>query len=191
MIQNALQFTEDTFNQFIKNKFELDEAIVVTNKIVDSSGNVPLENKNKIIISLIHIEQETNKPFYNRTRKISSTNYVTAPLQERYNLFLLITPNFDNYYEGLKFLNASIQFFQINEMLDITRSSKIPKDIHKIEFQLEKGDGYMQMQNLWTALGTKYQPSVIYKMKLIAITNNEISGFETAVSQIYNESAIQ
>jgi hypothetical protein len=114
-----------------------------------------------------------------------------APPQERYNLYLLITPNFDDYYEGLKFLNASIQFFQLNGVLDVTKSSKIPKEINKIEFQLENGDGYMQMQNLWTALGAKYQPSIIYKMKLIAIVNDEINGFDTAISQIYNESAIK
>ena len=191
MIQNAVKFTEDIFNQFMKNKFELDDTIVITNKIVDSGGSVPLENKNKIVISLIHIEQETNRPYNNRTRKISNTNYAMIPEQERYNLYLLITPNFDDYYEGLKFLNASIQFFQLNGMLDVTKSSKIPKEINKIEFQIEKGDGYMQMQNLWTALGAKYQPSVIYKMKLIAIVNDEINGFNTAISQIYNESAIK
>ena len=191
MIQKALQFTENVFNQFIKNKFELDDTIVITNKIVDGNGSVPLENKNKIVISLIHLEQETNKPFYSRTRKVSNTSYAMAPPQERYNLYLLITPNFDDYYEGLKFLNASIQFFQLNGVLDVTKSSKIPKEINKIEFQLENGDGYMQMQNLWTALGAKYQPSIIYKMKLIAIVNDEINGFDTAISQIYNESAIK
>ena len=108
MIAKALQFTTSSLNQFIKNKFGLSDEIVVTNKIIDQNGSVPIENQNKVVISLIHIDQETVKPFYNKPRKIQDGNYENKPLGERYNLYLLISPNFDDYNETLKFLNTSI-----------------------------------------------------------------------------------
>ena len=183
MIEKALQFTAKALNQFVKKKFGLDEDIVLTNSIIDQNGSVPIENQNKIIISLIHVEQDTTKQFYNRNQPLASGNYVNAPLSYRYNLFTLITPNFDNYSESLKFLDASIQFFQINSMIDASKNAQIPTELGKLEYEFQKGENFMQMQNLWTALGAKYQPSVIYKVKLITIVSDEIEGFDAGVTE--------
>ncbi|CAM1367301.1 conserved hypothetical protein [Tenacibaculum sediminilitoris] len=177
MIFKSLHFTSNMLNQFLKNKFGLSDNVVVTNKIVDQNGTVPIENQNKVIITLIHVNQETVKPYYNKNRQVNNGSYANKSLEERYNLYILISPNFEDYNEVLKFLNASIQFFQINTALDAHTSSNIPKGISRLEFEFEKGDGYQQMHNLWSALGAKYQPSVIYKMKLISISSEEIKGF--------------
>lgn len=184
MIEKALQFTGKALNQFVKKKFGLDEDVVQINPIIDQNGAVPKENQNKIIVSLIHVEQDNTKQFYHRNQQLSNGNYVKAPLSYRYNLFTLITPNFDNYSEALKFLDASIQFFQINELIDATRNAEIPKELEKLEYEFQKGENYMQMQNLWTALGAKYQPSVIYKVKLVTIVSDEIDGFDAGINQI-------
>ncbi|MBC8754351.1 DUF4255 domain-containing protein [Kordia sp. YSTF-M3] len=184
MIEKALQFTGKALNQFVKKKFGLDEDVVMINPIIDQSGSVPKENQNKIIISLIHIEQDTTKQFYKRNQQLTTGNYTRTPQSYRYNLFTLITPNFENYSEALKFLDASIQFFQINEMIDATRNAEIPTELGKLEYEFQKGENYMQMQNLWTALGAKYQPSVIYKMKLVTIVSDEIEGFDAGINQI-------
>ena len=182
MIEKALRFTKEVFNQYLVNKFGLDEEVVVINRIVDEGGSQPLENTNKVVISLIHIDQETNQQFYNKARRTSEGNYVAAPASQRFNLYILIVPSYEDYEEGLKFLNASIQFFQAYALLDAEKSSQIPEGILRLEFQLEKEDGYMQMQNLWTALGAKFQPSMIYRMKLIIIDADQIDGFQSKVS---------
>lgn len=186
MILKALQFTNRTLNQFLKNKFGLSDDVVVTNKIIDQNGTVPIENQNKVIITLIHVEQETVKSFYRKNKQLNDGNYENKPLDERYNLYLLVAPNFEQYDETLKFLNATIQFFQINGVLDANTSSKIPKGISRLEFEFEKGDDYLQMHNLWSALGAKYQPSVIYKMRLITIVSDEINAFESSVNVTSN-----
>lgn len=186
MILKALQFTNRTLNQFLKNKFGLSDDVVVTNKIIDQNGTVPIENQNKVIITLIHVEQETVKSFYRKNKQLNDGNYENKPLDERYNLYLLVAPNFEQYNETLKFLNATIQFFQIKGVLDANTSSKIPKGISRLEFEFEKGDGYLQMHNLWSALGAKYQPSVIYKMRLVTIVSDEINAFESSVNVTSN-----
>lgn len=182
MIESALEFTKEVFNQYLANKFGVDEEVVIINRIVDENGSKPLENSNKVVISLIHLDQETNQQFYNKSKRTANGNYTVAQPSQRYNLYILIVPSYDDYKEGLKFLDASIQFFQANALLDGEKSSEIPAGILRLEFQLEKGDGYMQMQNLWTALGAKFQPSIIYRMKLITIDADQIEGFNTQVS---------
>lgn len=190
MIQEAFQYTRTVFNQFIKNKFGVDEDAVVINTIVDQSGAIPVGNQNKIILSLIHVEQETVQPFYTKNQKLSNGNYVTSPLTERYNIYVLVTSYFDDYNETLKFLNASIQFFQEHQTLDATVNSDIPNGIQKLDFDFQKGGDYMQMHNLWSALGAKYQPSVIYKMRLVTITSEGIDEFVPKITNISNRSTL-
>lgn len=183
MISKAMQFTRDTLDQFLRNKFSLDESKVLLNALIEANGSVPQINQNKVVISLINLEKETLKPFYVRNQKTAGGSYSEVNPAERYNLMLLISSNFDDYSETLKFLNAIIQFFQINPTLDSGSSSAMPVGLTKLEFEIEKIT-YHQMQGLWTAMGARYQPSVIYKTRLITIQGEETDGFTPAVSNV-------
>jgi hypothetical protein len=186
MINKALQFTSDTLNQFLKNRFTLDETKVILNKLIDSNGQIPAINQNKVVISLINIERETTKAYNIRNHQVSDGSFININPAERFNIDILISANFDDYSETLKFLNAVILFFQINTSLSVNTSSAIPKGLDKLEFDIEKLT-YQQMNNLWTAMGAKYQPSVIYKMRLLTIQGFEAEGFVGAVSAMVNQ----
>lgn len=182
MINKALQFTVSALNQFLKNRTGADESKVVLNNLIEGNGSLPQINQNKIVLSLINIEKETVKPFYNRNLRMENGNYSEIKPSERYNLDILISSNFDDYSETLKFLNAVILFFQVNSVLDSSSFSTIPSGLTKLEFEIEK-ISYRDMQSLWTAMGAKYQPSVIYKMRLITIQGNETEGFIPAITK--------
>lgn len=186
MIQESLHFLQNTLNQFMKNSFDLDEESVIVNQVIDPDGSIPEKNQNKLVISLIHIEQETARPFHTRNQKLANGNYMDKPIDQRYNLFILVVPNFDDYNESLKFLNASLKFFQIHAALDAISYSTIPKGVGRLEFEFQKHVDYMETYNLWSALGAKYQPSVVYKMKLITIVSDEATGFEKAITKTSN-----
>ena len=168
----------------------MDDSVVLCNRIIEPDGSLPLENKNKVVISLIHVDQETVRAYNTRTQKLDNGNFVTLSPSNRYNLYLLVVPNFDDYNETLKFLNASIQFFQIYGALDAKTNANIPKGVSRLEFELQKGSDYMQMHNLWSAIGAKYQPSVIYKMKLITVAADEVARFDTGISQTLNKALL-
>lgn len=77
-------------------------------------------------------------------------------------------------------------FFQVNTALTVNSSSAIPKGLNKLEFDIEKLT-YQEMHSLWTAMGAKYQPSVIYKMRLLTIQGFEAEGYVASVSAIDNQ----
>lgn len=185
MINRSLQFTNKLLGQFLNNRFGSSEDLVVLNYHIEPNGSLPKVNQNKVVISLINIEKETNKPFYVRTQKLENGNYSNFNPIERYNLDLLISCNFDDYSETLKFLDAVILFFQINNYIDASTSSSIPEGLTKLEFEFEKIT-FQQMQSLWTAMGAKYQPSVIYKMRLIKIQANETTGITSSITGTAN-----
>ncbi len=181
----SLQFTATVLDQYIKNKYQLDESKVILNNVIDSNGAIPTKNENKIVVSLINIEQETLQPFYIRNQKLPNGNYGDLNPSQRFNLDLLVTSNFDDYNESLKFLNAVIQFFQSYVVLDATNFSNIPTGLNKLEFEIEKLN-YNQMHSLWTAMGAKYQPSIVYKTRLITIQSYDNESFTPAINQIEN-----
>jgi hypothetical protein len=185
MINKALQFINNVLDQFLRNRFSLDESKVLLNNLIEGNGSLPQINQNKIVISLINIEKETAKPFYVRNLKLENGNYSDINPSERYNLDLLISSNFDDYSETLKFLTAVITFFQVNTSFDASSFSNLPAGLTKLEFDIEK-ISYHQMQSLWTAMGAKYQPSVVYKMRLMTIQANETEGFIPAISNTSN-----
>jgi len=189
MINKALQFTGDVLNQFLKNRFSLDENKVLLNNLVEANGSAPAENQNKVVISLINIEKETAQPFYVRNKKMEGGDFAVTNPGERYNLDILISSNFDDYSETLKFLNAVISFFQAHSTLDNHSFPSAPTGLIKLEFEIEK-ISYHQMQSLWTAMAAKYHPSVIYKMRLVTIQADEAKGFIPAISTISNNVAV-
>lgn len=186
MINKALQFTSTTLDQFLKNRFSLDETKVILNKLIDSDGQIPSVNQNKVIITLINVERETTKAYNSWNHQISDGSFINVNPAERFNLDILVSANFDDYNETLKFLNAVILFFQINTSLSVNSSSAIPKGLNKLEFDIEKLS-YQQMNNLWSAIGAKYQPSVIYKMRLLTIQGFEAEGFVGDVTIMGNQ----
>ncbi len=184
MISKALQYTCDALDQFLKNRLALDESKVLLNNVTDNTGTVPQANQNKVVISLINIEKETSRPYYHvRNQKMSDGSFSDINPPERYNLDILLSSSFDDYGESLKFLDACILFFQMNILLDKTSFSNIPEGLDKLHFDNEKIT-YHQMHSLWTAMGAKYQPSVIYKMRLVTFQGNEAAAFTPAISTI-------
>lgn len=190
MLKKALQFTSDVLNQFLVNKFQLDDKKVILNNIIEADGSVPQVNQNKVVITLINIEKETARPFYVRNQKLDNGSFADRSLSEKYNLDILITSSFDNYLETLSFLNGVILFFQVNTFLDSTYSASFPQGLSKLEFEIEKLS-YHQMHSLWSAMGAKYQPSVIYKLRLITLQGDEPVSFTGAVNQTSNSAVSQ
>ncbi|WP_353778487.1 Pvc16 family protein [Winogradskyella sp. 3972H.M.0a.05] len=165
MIQESIEFSAELLNQFLKNKFSSPEGKVIINNIIQSDGSLSSKNRNKVVISLINVSKETQKNFYNKPDNPVGDQPTIAPI-ERYNVDILVTSSFDRYRESLKFLNASILFFQINPVISVSSNSDIPEGIDRLDFQLEH-ISYFEMHSLWSAMGAKYQPSVIYKVRLL------------------------
>jgi len=186
MISKALQFTGDILGMYLKNRMGLDENKVQLNNLIENNGNVPAGNQNKVVISLINIEKETIRPFYNHSSKLKDGNYAEVNPGQRFNLDLLVSSNFDDYKETLKFLDEVILFFQSNPSVDASSFSNIPPPIQKLEYETERIN-YHDMQSLWTAMGAKYRPSLVYRMRLVSVQMDEAYGYVPAIKSIANK----
>jgi hypothetical protein len=132
----------------------------------------------KAILSLVNVEEDkVARQQENYTRGDSTTKYKSPPLY--LNLYILFSINKPEYDDCLKWLGHIMQFFQHQQVFTpITHPNldpKIPKvmvDLFSLNFE--------QVNHLWSTLGGKYMPSVLYKVRQISVDENLIiseSGF--------------
>ena len=88
------------------------------------------------------------------------------------NVYLLISSFFkdDDYHIGLSWLSLAISFFQQHSNFN-SNVYKMPKGLDKLSFELVNLD-IDNMSRFWGALGARYQPSVIYKMRMLTVDSD-------------------
>jgi hypothetical protein len=172
MIYQALNCVTRELNEFLASRFSLHgKSGAALNTILNQDGTIPEHNLNKIILSLINMEHETNVR-YNPVHKLNEDKSMASIMDNppyNFNLDVLITAVFEstNYDEGLKFLSESISFFQRKNSFTPDNTPGMEKGLLELNFELIKLS-YHQEHSLWGALGAKYMPSVLFKIRLLS-----------------------
>jgi hypothetical protein len=182
MIDVALVFVRQVLDQYLVASFGQENGIVVLNNLINSDGQIPEKNKNKIVITLVNLEYETNKQFYGGQRRDEDQFSQVNPVLY-FNLDILISASFDEYSESLKLLTAIIGFFQENLAFSRANNPTLPEGISLLKFEIENSSS-VKMQNLWTALGAKYLPSIIYKIRHVAVQGGQIKGSSAVIQDV-------
>ncbi len=181
MIYSALRSIKDSLNEFLINRLDLDEEVVLINRLVNQEGEGGQKNQNKVVLTLINLEQEANSQFYNRPmndgREIHKLN---PPMY--FNLNLLCVSNFDSYEESLKFLNEILSFFQGHLSIEIYSNERM-KSIGKLAMEVDP-QTFSDMHNLWNSMGAKYQPSLVFKARHITVQEQNIVRSSSEIERI-------
>lgn len=169
MIYSAISTISQVINDYIRNRFATVEDKVVVSNLVNPDGSVAVTEPDKIILSLVNLQQETVSQ-----RGKGGTN---RPIN--LNIFILFSASFEaeNYLEGLRYLSGVISFFQSNKILNHSNTPDMDSEIDKLSFEIVNQD-LQNLSHLWGTVGSKYMPSILYKVRMI--TFNE--GFPTDLS---------
>ena len=167
MIQNALSSITKDLDNFIKGKFSVQESKVVLNGLVDNSGQFPIENQDKLVVTFTSLRQEA-----------FSTNYSPARRQERLNapvnlgVNVLISACFNQYEESLRYLSLVFNFFQGKPLFTSANTPGLNPAFENITIEaLDLNQS--ELNALWARIGTHYRPSLYYKIRMIS-TREEI-----------------
>ncbi|AOW20715.1 DUF4255 domain-containing protein [Urechidicola croceus] len=186
MIHAALTHIRDILNQSFKNQFSISENKVVLSNIIKSDGSVDPNIESKIVFFLVSIEEEsTLKNSLSRSVSKNSGSFAYKSPSLHLNMHLLFCANFDGavYPEGLKYLSFLIRFFQSNRKISIRNSDsnlkELSLEISKLEFS--------QLSHLWSALGSKLMPSVLYKVRTIVFDDETIEKITPSIKGIDNQ----
>ncbi len=186
MVDSIVRAIATELNDFIKLKYEVNEPKVEVSNLVNQDGSVPPENSNKIICSLINIEQE--RVLSGGAFTTSGTSRKNPPIN--LDLFLMFSSSYtgENYLEGLKFLSLVVGFFQGKMVFTPQNTPLLPKTVHKITFDMFNVD-LSNLSHLWGAIGAKYVPSIIYKVRMVSFFEGRILDQADAVGGLITDNS--
>jgi hypothetical protein len=181
MIYSAISTIANAVNATISNRFSLSEEKLLVSNLVNIDGSNPITEPDKIVLTLANIQQET----------ISSKSKSSTGNTINLNLFLLFSVCFeeDNYLEGLRYLSSIISFFQSNKTLTHANTPDMDPEIDKLTFEMVNQD-LQNMSYLWGNMGGKYLPSVLYKVRMVTIRDENFGGVGTPLRGFGNNMGI-
>jgi hypothetical protein len=182
MINNALQTVAKELNGYLMRKFQLHEDKAILGGILNESGSVPEGNKDKVLITLVNLEQDSSHYRYSNFQKAGETSNSQYNVPFNFNLDVLITALFNDYSEALKFLSEAIYFFQAKNLFNHQNTPDLDPDIQQLTFEVIKLS-YHEVHSLWSALGAKYMPSVLFKMRILSFQGDQVQQVIAAVGE--------
>lgn len=194
MIHTSLSFLTQQINEYLKLKTgdSETERIFLTSVATESAGIVIPDSS--LGLSLINIEEERH--FKDQKTTVLNESGIAEKMNPeiKLNLFILISANFqdnpqqspDDYLEGLKQLSYVISFFQSKNVFTPDNSpamSEADQDLRKLVVELYSYS-FEQLYNFWSVVGTKYLPSVLYRVRLIRFQEKEIKSTALPIEKI-------
>ncbi|HKX86339.1 MAG TPA: Pvc16 family protein [Flavobacterium sp.] len=168
-------------------------VIEITNIATLNDGDDFLLAKTAITLSIVNIEED--KTLRNQSVYLKETNDQTQisrykqPTQHLIIsvLFASYSKDLSKYLDGLDKLKGVISYFQQNnsffyknddtEMIDyntyLGKTEVQQQDYHKITME-SVSLSTEQLNQLWSYLGSKYMPSMLYKMRLCMIQDSPL-----------------
>lgn len=172
MIKESLKYVSNELDDFLRRKYNSQESRVQLGSILDQSGSIPEENKNKVLLTLVNLEHETatNTTLNGRTSNGQFSEY-HPPLS--FNMNILFSGLFNQYEESLKFISDTIYFFQAKPIFNAQNSPGLDERVLQLTLEVLKMDSNATY-NLWSSMGAKYVPSIVFKVRMLTFQADQV-----------------
>ncbi len=182
MIDQALAHVVAELNGYFNVRSQIPDR-AVAGSLFNLQGNVNPEVNDKVVVSLVNVEEDRTYHSVEtfETRPDGVSEQVRPPV--KVNLYLLFVANLGVYSEAVKAVDQVISFFQHRPAFDYAsipalagRRGRMLFELHTMSFE--------QVNHLWGALGSKYMPSVMYKVGLVDIRDRQLEAEVPPVEEI-------
>lgn len=182
MIDSAMGEVASQLNQALRRAFGGGEDFVAVAPLRDTDGAVARPAVNKIAVFLCGVEHETLAQ--NAAPAAGGLRAARRHEAVHLNLLVLFAAHFDSshYPEALKLLSATVAFFQGRPTFDHHDTPELDPRISKLTMEIENL-GITDLSNLWGMLGGHYQPSVLYRMRMLSLDSGHLAALQPRVAR--------
>ncbi|GAA5167702.1 DUF4255 domain-containing protein [Viridibacterium curvum] len=191
MLDQAIRFLADTTNTHLRNRGLTSTNVgeVIVGQLVDDAGKWAIAPDN-IGLTLINIEEDrvmrSQLPDY---AYVGGSQVLLQP-ELKLNLTVLFharpSAN-DKYTQSLRFLSNLLTFFQAHPVFTPDEYPALDPRIDKLLVEM-LALSTEQLNQIWAYLGSKYLPSVAYRVRMVVLQDVEplaigkpITDIETAL----------
>lgn len=187
MLRTSLEFVSGEIAEYMFLKdpgtYTNRESIVHLSGLTYPDGSSAIDSAKHIMITLAKMEEERlegKAPYYINT---SDDKYARKNPAVTLNFYLLFIACNKNYSTALRDLSHVVSFFQGSPVFDKKKfpglnnpSDPAWKQVEKLVFYIQPLS-FEQENNIWSSMGAKYMPSIMYKVRMLTIAS--ASGEET------------
>jgi len=171
MIDGALTFLQSSTSNFLNTNLPDSTYTVELSSMLSQDGKLEFAG-DAVALTLINVEEEFAVKDQNRRFVKPSGDIHNVNPALHLNLYVLFSVHYKVYSEGLKCLSGIIRYFQDNIHFTQANSPSLEEEIEWMTLELYTLN-FEQINQLWGALGTKYRPSVIYKVRMLSVQNTD------------------
>lgn len=188
MIYEALSCLVDEMNEHFRIRLKVNEQKVVLSSIVNQDGTVAIQGENKIVITLVNLEKETAKSMSQKGALALSN----ATPSQNFNMYLLFSAYFSqgNYHEALRFLSFVIGYFVNKPVFNQSNTPGLDSKIDKLTFEVVDMNPDT-VSNLWSSIGAKYMPSIVYKVRMITFDEAFVREFRPGIAKVLDDKLLK
>ena len=161
MIKRILTYYAERLEEYLSRLHRQPEGLATVG-LIGSAGE---ECPNKVVISLVNLEKETSGYMTYMQRSGSGFVGKGAPLMMNMHVMLAAVYDGKRYGESLSVLSETLAF--------IRSTPKFQVDGYVYTMEIVPMST-MDLHNIWTTMGGQYYPSVICKLRGLAIDSSEI-----------------
>lgn len=179
MIDKAFLFIEKEVNQYFDARFgpSTQKWVTIGNiaRFTESEGGGGDTNA-QAMLSLVNIEEDRiSKNPENYFRTVDGIAYRNPKIF--LNLYALFAATTNSYPVALQTISTIIQFFQSVNRFDRSTNPLLDPELEALTLDLYTMN-FEQVNHLWSTLGGKYLPSVLYKVRVVGIedTDKKVGG---------------
>jgi hypothetical protein len=174
MINSVFEFLRNRLNEKFPRDFSdgaMKELFVYANTSKDDSLSF---DPDSISIMLIGMEEETTTRQPDPYGRVSAMGLHQRVAPEiRMNLSVLIVARFPNdYARALKHISDVISYFQKHRVFNNENSPDLSDEISQLVLELVTPT-FSEANQIWGLLRVAYQPSVLYKIKMITFEDDD------------------
>ncbi|MEB2773746.1 DUF4255 domain-containing protein [Algoriphagus sp. D3-2-R+10] len=153
------------------------EVVLGNLSMMDSSSEDGTNITDRVVLSVVNIQQESTLRNLPANRQILDNSGQPQGVAKHppllLNIFLLVGANKVQYNIGLQRISQVLSFFQKNPIFTEAEIPALPSmNLEKIIFDMHSGS-FEELNQLWSIMGGKYIPSVLYKMRMAYIDSIE------------------
>ena len=184
MLHETLKFLQEELLRYLAAKLgdTTDPPVVIGNVARAYDADSTVLPPNKIVLSLVNVEEDRvskqQEPF---VRTETGTVYKSPPLY--LNLYVLIAANRSAYDNSLQMLGHVMQCFQYSNVFTPLTHPTLDARIQRLVVDLFSLN-FEQVNHLWSTLGGKYLPSVLYKVRQVTVDEDAVRGTGPLITEI-------
>jgi len=182
MLDATVRILADEVNLFLKRRTASSLVQVVPGALTDDSGKWAVA-EGTIGLALVNVEEERTLRSQIPDRLFRNGSHIVHQPELKLNLQLVFAARHSSYLHALRYISYVLTFFQSHPVFTPDQYPGLDSGIEKLTVELISY-GPEQLNQLWAYIGTKYLPSVIYRVRMVVLQDVEPQGIGQPITTI-------